>query len=127
LDTLGVPPEGVRPDAPPDLLREIEHLDGDLHRSYARQVANQLDETGQAQLQTQEARMAEIRATLHRYDQETLPYQSPPELSQIQQRLAPEAVILSYFAAGDDLVVFVIDRNRIRQRRLPVRLAQIKS
>ncbi len=127
LDTLGVPPDVTRPDAPPDLLSELEQLGTALHQSYVQQIAGSLDQAGQARLEAQETRIAAVRARLQRYDQKTLPYQSPPQLPQIQQALSENAVILSYFATEDDLIVFGIDQNQVRQCKLPVSLAQIEA
>ncbi|MCP4540827.1 MAG: CHAT domain-containing protein [Chloroflexi bacterium] len=127
LDTLGTPPNTARPDAPPELLDELEQLQIALHQSYAQQIAGKLDETGQTDLQARETHISQVRTILHRYDQENLPYQSPPELEEIQRKLPQDAVILSYFGMDSDLVVFAIDKEQVRHRLLSVSPAQLKT
>lgn len=127
LETLGTPPPETRPGAPAGLLAKLEPLEAALHRAYARMFTGSLGPEEQAELARQETRIAQIRSTLHRYDQETLPYQPPPPLAKIQSHLEAGALVLSYFAVADSLVALGVDREQVRYTRLPVTLAQVQA
>lgn len=114
----------VRPPAkvPQSWLDEQARLRQSLHELYRDPHANT------AQIGKLEARLNQLRERIRLRDAEFRSFDTvdPLTLEDVQSRLADDAALLEYFAAGDELLAFVVTSDAAELVSLPLKMSELR-